>query len=198
MSEIATDRLRRLGRRAAVSTLLTATASAAILFGASPAYAIGPTTVSLANGQLTVQAAAGTDNNLTIGESTDTIFIRELSGGVLPHAGSGCVHENGTGQVRCSKAGVTAVVVRSGDFNDRISVGAPSSSAIRFTLLAGSGNDTIGGNTPRSVFRGEAGDDYVSSTSSTFVTTLDGGTGRDRCPGSRNVTDIRISCESQQ
>ncbi|MHA6783078.1 hypothetical protein ACVGOW_19080 [Pseudonocardia saturnea] len=93
MSEIVTDRFpttrprrRRLGRRAAVSALLTATASTAIVFGASPAYAIGPTTVGLANGQLTVQAAAGTDNNLTIGESTGSIFIRELSGGVVCHS----------------------------------------------------------------------------------------------------------------
>lgn len=182
-------------RRALTVAALAVTTSGGLAIAASPAFALGPTTVARSGNILTITAAPGTDNNLSIAENADGIFIRDLAGGVRPAAGSGCTNVNGTGQATCSKAGITQVVVNTGDFNDRIGLGAPAGSAVRFDVNLGAGNDSVAINTPRSTVRGEAGDDFLANTSSTFPAVLDGGPGTDRCPVG-NVRDTRISCES--
>lgn len=96
----------------------------------------------------------------------------------------------------CAKTGITQMIVSTGDFDDTAGLGAPATSQVRFEVRLGTGNDAVSANTPHSTLRGEAGNDNVASTSSQFVSTLDGGSGTDRCPGSRYVADFRISCES--
>jgi len=186
----------RIVRRALTSTLLAASAAAALAVTASPAYALGPSTVSKSGGTLTVTAAPGTDNHTRVLEEANTFFIRDINGGVRGAAGSGCVNE-GTIQVRCPKAGITRVVVNSGDFNDNIGVGAPAGSRVQFEVLLGPGTDVTAVNTPNSTVRGEGDNDNLANTSSQFPATLDGGAGTDRCPIGRNVIDNRISCESR-
>jgi hypothetical protein len=186
----------RFARRALTSAALTVVATGALALTAAPAFAIGPTTVAKSGNILTITAAPGTDNNLQIGEDATSFFVRDLASGVQPAGGSGCVNDNGTGQARCAKTGITQVIVDTGDFNDRIGLGAPAGSRVRFEVRTGSGNDSVAINTPASTVRGEAGDDFLANTSSTFPAVLDGGAGTDRCPIGRNVRDTRISCES--
>lgn len=182
-------------RRTVMSTVLAALLTAGVSLGAGPAFAAGPTTVAKSGNILTVTAAPGTGNRLSISEDATSFFVRDLAGGVRPAAGSGCVNENGTGQVRCAKTGITQMIVSTGDLDDTVGLGAPATSQVRFEVRLGTGNDAVAANTPHSTLRGEAGNDTVNSTSSQFVSTLDGGTGTDRCFGNRNVADFRVSCE---
>jgi len=181
----------RTVRRTLAVTLLVATTTGGLALAAAPAYAIGPTTISRSGTILTVTAAAGTDNNLFVAENAQGFFVRDLAGGVRPAAGSGCANVNGTGQASCVKAGITELVVDTGDFDDRIGLGAPAGSSVRYEVNLGSGTDAAAVNTPHSTVHGGAGPDNLSNTSRQFSAVLDGGDGADRCargtPGDRLV-----------
>ncbi|MGQ0576921.1 MAG: hypothetical protein ACT4RN_22375 [Pseudonocardia sp.] len=184
----------RFARRALTVAALTATTAATLTFAATPAFALGPTTVAKSGNILTVTAAPGSDNHIRIGEDATGFFVRDLRG-VRPAAGSGCVNENGTGQARCARTGITQVIVNTGDFDDNVGIGAPAGSQVRYEVRSGTGNDAVSADTPATTLRGEAGDDYLANTSSQFPAVLDGGAGTDRCPVGRAVRDTRIGCE---
>lgn len=183
-------------RRALTSAALTVAATGALALTAAPAFAIGPSTVTKSGNILVVTASPGSQNTYRILEDTSSFFIRDVTGGgVRPAAGSGCANENGTGQVRCAKTGITQVIVNAGDFDDNIGLGAPAGSRVRFEIRSGAGNDAVAVTAPGTTVRGEGGNDNLANNSFQFPTVLDGGAGTDRCT-SRNRADTRISCES--
>jgi hypothetical protein len=183
-------------RRALTSAALTVAATGALALTAAPAFAIGPSTVTKSGNILVVTASPGSQNTYRILEDASSFFIRDVTGGgVRPAAGSGCANENGTGQVRCAKTGITQVIVNAGDFDDNIGLGAPAGSQVRFEIRSGAGNDAVAVTAPGTTVRGEGGNDNLANNSFQFPTVLDGGAGTDRCT-SRNRADTRISCES--
>ena len=185
-----------LARRALTAVVLAAAASGALAATASPAFAIGPSTVTKSGNILVVTASPGSPNTYRISEDATSFFIRDVTGGgIRPVPGSGCANENGTGQARCAKTGITQVVVNAGDFDDTVGLGAPAGSQVRYDIRLGAGNDAAAVTAPNTTVRGEAGNDNLANNSFQFPPVLDGGPGTDRCT-SRNRAYTRISCES--
>ena len=185
----------RIVHAAVTATGLAAAVTAALAFGAAPAFAIGPATVTKSGTILTLTAAPGTQDTIRIHENTTTFGIRDLSG-LRAGTGSGCIAAAGnTIDLTCSKAAITRLVVKAGDFDDNIGIGAPATSTITYEAFGGPGNDAVALNTPHSIEHGEAGNDFLANTSFQFPATLDGGTGTDRCARG-TARDSLISCES--
>lgn len=185
-----------LVRRALTAAALAAAATATLAATASPAFALGPSTVTKSGNILVITASPGESNSYRILEDANGIGISDVTGGgIRPAPGSGCTNQNGTGQARCAKTGITEVVVNAGDFDDTIGLGAPAGSRIRYDVHLGPGNDAAAVTAPNTSVHGDAGNDNLANNSFQFPTVLDGGAGTDRCT-SRDRADTRISCES--
>jgi hypothetical protein len=181
-------------RRALTAVAVAATAVGAVALSAEPAFAIGPATVTKSGTVLTLTASPGTQDTIRIHESSTVISIRDLAG-LRAGAGSGCTGTaTGTSDVVCSTTGISRVVVNAGDFNDTIGIGAPATSTLTYEALGGAGNDGFALNTPHSIERGGAGDDFLANTSRQFTATLDGGAGADRCARG-TARDVLTGCE---
>jgi hypothetical protein len=185
----------RIVRAAMTATGLAATATVALALASAPAFAIGPATVTKSGTILTLTASPGTQDTIRIHENATTFGIRDLSG-LRAGLKSGCVAAAGnTLDLTCSKAGITRLVVKAGDFDDNIGIGAPATSTVTYEAFGGPGNDAFALNTPHSIEHGDAGNDYLANTSFQFPATLDGGTGTDRCVRG-TARDTLISCET--
>jgi hypothetical protein len=183
----------RSTRRSALSAAaVAATAVAAVVLSAGPAFAIGPATVTKSGTVLTLTASPGTQDTIRIQEGATTITLRDLAG-LRP--GVGCTRvPTGTSDVVCAKTGITRLVVNAGDFDDTIGIGAPAGSAVTYEAFGGAGNDAFALNTPHSVEHGGTGDDVLANTSRQFTATLDGGPGTDRCARG-TARDVLVACE---
>jgi hypothetical protein len=185
----------RIIRTAVTATGLAAIATAALALAATPAFAIGPATVTKSGTILTLTASPGTQDTIRIHENTTTFGIRNLSG-LRAGAGSGCVASAATTiDLTCSKAGITRLVVKAGDFDDNIGIGAPATSTVIYDAFGGPGNDAFALNTPHSIEHGDGGNDFLANTSFQFPATLDGGTGTDRCARG-TARDTLVNCDT--
>ena len=185
---------RNIRRPALSAAAVAATAVAAVVLSAGPAFAIGPATVTKSGTVLTLTASPGTQDTIRIQEAATTITLRDLAG-LRPSAGSGCTRvPTGTSDLVCSKTGVTRLVVNAGDFDDNIGIGAPAGSTVTYEAFGGAGNDAFALNTPHSIEDGGAGNDILANTSRQFATTLDGGAGSDRCARG-TARDVLVACE---
>lgn len=185
---------RTIRRPALTAAAVAVTAVGAVVLSAAPAFAIGPATVTKSGTVLTLTASSGTQDTIRINEGSTSFTMRDLAG-LRAGAGSGCAGTGtGTSDLVCSKTGITRVVVNAGDFDDTIGIGAPAGSTVTYEALGGAGNDAFALNTPHSVERGGAGNDFLANTSRQFSATLDGGSGTDRC--ARGTTrDTLVACE---
>jgi Ca2+-binding RTX toxin-like protein len=185
---------RNARRPALTAAVVGAAAVAAVVLSAEPAFALGPATVTKSGTVLTLTASPGAQDTIRIQEGATTFTLRDLAG-LRPGVGSGCTSvPTGTSDLVCSKAGITRLVVNAGDFDDTIGIGAPAGSAVTYEAFGGAGNDAFALNTPHSIEHGGAGNDVLANTSRQFATTLDGGSGTDRCARG-TARDVVVSCE---
>lgn len=142
-------------RRAALGLVA---ASALAISVAGPAQAAGNTTVSRSGNVLSVTAASGTINDISVSRSINGAFINVTDVGIS--AGVGCT-KTGVRSVQCSAFGLNQLNVSAGDLNDRIAVDFNNNT----TVLAGNGND------------------FVRSTNGAGQARLNGGNGNDQISG---------------
>lgn len=159
--------------------------AAILVSGGSAASASATTTtqISFASGTLTVQAASGQANLISVANASGGAYrIRDVgSGAVLGYttagfsnlnfvsAQEGLVTPNGT---------VTRVVIRAEDGDDGISTNGLAEAA---TQSGGSGDDSLLGGPAGSILNGGSGDDSVSGGSGND--TISGGIGIDALYG---------------
>lgn len=144
----------------------------------SPAEAA--TAVTSSNATITITAAPGRFNNITINQVGTNFTITDT--GDAQFSFSLPCFLSGAG-VACPVAGINRVVVNAGDLQDRITKNAN----VRGELNGGDGNDVIiGGPTPGSnVLTGGNGDDTI--TGGTGADSLTGGPGKDTITGGGGV-----------
>lgn len=199
--------------------LLMATASPAAAQAAA-----GPTLASVSGNVLTVTAAAGVQNTLSIGGASAAL---EVIDGAGVTAGAGCRTVSAT-TVRCSGTGTSGIIselaVAAGDRDDVVLLNVSTfgrviggsgndllrsfSSFSQARLSGNDGNDTIHGGPLNSLFgqndndvltggiflSGGAGDDRLRSFDG--GQTLDGGTGTDRGDAGAGTDDRCVNLES--
>ncbi|MFE4834896.1 calcium-binding protein [Arthrobacter sp. NPDC056691] len=146
------------------------------LVGATPAQAA--TGVGKSGNTLTISAAPGATNKITISRSNDTFTIRD--GGDPISSGTGCGGFPPIVPITCSAVGITQVVVNAGDLNDTVT---SNSFGVRTTIHGGSGNDTLmaGPASGPVNFFGEDGGDVLLGGLNADV--FDGGAGADTMIG---------------
>jgi Ca2+-binding RTX toxin-like protein len=153
-------------------------------------------TVSVQGGTLTFTAAPGEVNHLQIKDATSD--VGDLIGGGTAHydvddvvaltAGAGCAtHVAQAGaDVRCEKAGVTAIAVDLGDGNDFAILAYTATPVV---LHGGAGNDELTDGGGADTIFGDDGDDMIDRTSGGCCNqgfgsdTVDGGAGNDDITG---------------
>lgn len=189
---------------------------------ASPALAAGKTIAVVSGSVLSVTAAAGTKNTMTI--SNNTVGIIEIADGAGVLAGTGCTTVS-TFKVQCRGVGqgVQEIFVAAGDGDDSLFL-----TTSRFTrLTGGSGNDLLRSSAPSSISRlsGNDGNDRIegspfdslfgqngndSLTGGMFLSggtgndtlrafdgrqTLDGGIGFDQADAGSGTDDLCVNSE---
>jgi RTX calcium-binding nonapeptide repeat (4 copies) len=144
--------------------------------------AASATTVSYANGTITVKAAAGEKNTITVNEGDGSYQITEASAPIEP--GPGCDKAPGTSRVGCPATGTVALGVDLGDGDDSliVSVGIPAD------ILGGAGNDTVTGGFGDDIIRGDDGDDSLSGNAGND--TLEGAGGADNLDGGAGADSV--------
>jgi Ca2+-binding RTX toxin-like protein len=168
--------LTRGARAVAGTTLLLATAGALVALPTAPAAAAGPTNVSRSATTVTITAAAGTANDISVFLDQNAELTVTDRSGIAEVPGDGCTVFFGT-TAKCG-TGVTLANAFLGDGDDEIQLESPLGLAID----AGAGNDTYFGGMARGgasrvSFRGGTGRDTASYVNADrFVTvSLDGG-----------------------
>jgi Ca2+-binding RTX toxin-like protein len=141
-------KLRHAGRFAALAVLGTVPT----LVLAVPAYAA--TGVTKVGAQITANAANNRANNITITRVGADVVLRDL--GDTMTAGVGCF-QLAANAVRCPAAGVTRLVVNTGNLNDRLN----NTTAIAGVVNGGTGNDTLIGGSRNDTLRGGFGNDTM-------------------------------------
>lgn len=146
--------------------------------------AASATTVSYENGTITVRAAAGEKNSITVNEGDGSYQITESSAPI--EAGPGCSKAAGEARVGCPAAGAAGLGVDLGDGDDSLVVSA----GIPADILSGAGNDTVTGGSGDDIVRGDDGDDRLTGNAGNDTLegaggadTLDGGAGADTVSG---------------
>lgn len=163
-------------RRSVFSLSTTIALGGFLLVGVSPAQA---TTGIVKNGSaLTISAAAGITNKITISRSNNTLTIRDSGDNV--NVGAGCQGLPPFLPVTCSVAGISEIIVNTGDQNDTVTSNA---FGVGTTIRGGSGNDTLiaGAASGTVTFWGEAGNDVLLGGLNADV--FDGGPGADVMSG---------------
>lgn len=213
-----------LGRSAKALGL---TVVSTLAFGAVAAQAA---TVSAIGGQLTYTAGAGEANVVRIFPTEDRSAVIVTERGTLGSGnpltltrGEGCtVTSSGSAQeARC--AGVTSLIVNSGDLNDTVINDTSFTSTIDLgdgddialggfqntttnpdrpgdTLTGGNGNDRLNGRAGNDVYRGGAGDDFIDADEQTEITGAAGADDVDCGPGTdfaySDPSDTVANCEN--
>lgn len=123
------------------SSVMGLAVGAVALALAVPATAEAATeTASVVNGTLSVTAAPGVANSVTL-DGLDAARYNVTGNDIT--AGSGCTKDSAT-LVRCPKAGTLRIQVVLGDGNDRVTI-QDTSVKIPTTLYGGTGNDQLSG-----------------------------------------------------
>jgi Ca2+-binding RTX toxin-like protein len=113
-------------------------------------------TVSVSDGQLIYEAAAGERNVVTIAGIGNRYDVRDAYAPL--QAGAGCAQVN-TLQVRCVRGPVQRIVVHASDRNDYVKfMGEASRPA---SVYAGRGDDTVIGTEAGDGLYGDDGDDWI-------------------------------------
>lgn len=171
-----------MGRTALARVMVVAAmVGSAVALTGGPANAA--TGVTRSGDIVTVNAAAGRSNDITIGLSASNVVIRDTTDTLI--AGAGCVSV-GDGSVTCSvNVGSATVVVNAGDGNDTIT----KTGNVAGDLRGESGSDVInGGATPRNnILNGGAGNDLLVGGPN--FDQLIGGTGGDTFSGGGGTND---------
>jgi Ca2+-binding RTX toxin-like protein len=147
-------------------------AALAALLLAAPARAAD---VSLTGGTVTVAAAPGEANRLTLALSAGVITVTDTGAAVT--AGAGCAPA-GAGRATCAIAAAAGATVALGDGNDTLAV----SGGLPVTATDGDGNDSMSGGSADDVFvaspgadiyTGGGGLDTIDYSARTAAVTLD-------------------------
>jgi Ca2+-binding RTX toxin-like protein len=173
--------LRKTARRLA-GTAMSA-GLVALFLAPTAAMAATPSTVSVTSGVLTLQAAAGQVNGVTISGSS-TIKVVDTSGA---NPGAGCTQGTNANTVNCT--GVTSVELNLGDQNDSL-VYSPS---LGVTVNAGAGNDTIATASADDTLNGGEGNDSLNARSGSDV--VNGGTGVDSTTYSVRTVPVTVTLD---
>jgi Ca2+-binding RTX toxin-like protein len=139
---------------------------AGLLALAAPAAAQAAT-VSVTGSTLSVTAADGEQNNVTLSLAAGTYTVTDL--GPSPSTPGGACSVASVTTVTCAATGITALTV---DLRDRDDTIAVTGVASPITLTGGEGDDVLSGGDGNDTINGGAG-----------VDTLDGGTGNDTLNG---------------
>ncbi|MEA2497354.1 MAG: hypothetical protein QOJ29_5265 [Thermoleophilaceae bacterium] len=112
-------------------------------------------TVSAANGRVTISAAAGEANNLTVATTADGTTVKDAGAVLTPDAGCAAQPD---GSAVCPGP-ATLVDLTLGDGDDQLTVTGNAAVEVQ----AGAGNDTIQTGDGDDILRGEDGSDSLSS-----------------------------------
>jgi Ca2+-binding RTX toxin-like protein len=168
-----------LGLTAVVAVLAVQGFSAEAAQAATGVFKIGTT--------LTVNAAAGKANNITVTRAGLNFLVTDV-GDTLSAVAPACT-ALAPNLVRCSAAGITNIAVNAGDGNDVVTVAALTNA----TLNGGTGNDLLTAGIGNDTLNGGAGTDTLNGIDFViFNDTLNGGTGVDLCTA--DFGDPKTSC----
>jgi Ca2+-binding RTX toxin-like protein len=190
-------------------TLLSAVGLVAVctLAGCAIAGATAPSSsVSQSGGVITVAAAPGTVNDISLSEVGGVISIVDTISLLL--AGNGCVQVART-TVTCPQAGVGTIMVALGDRDDRVVDATHLQATIKGgdgadTILGGDGNDRLYGEAGTDVLKGEtgldrlyggAGDDVLAGADGNDL--LDGGPGADELIGDEGEDGVTYAARTR-
>ena len=174
--------------------LATATAGALAALPTAPAAAAGPTNVSRSGTTVTITAAAGTANDVSVFLDENAELTVTDRSGIVEVPGDGCTVFFGN-TAKCG-TGVTLVNAFLGDGDDEIQLESP----LGLVIDAGAGNDTYFGGMARGgasrvTFRGGTGRDTASYVNADrFVTVSLDGALADGRPG--DTDDIATDVEN--
>lgn len=175
------------GRRWLGGLAATALAGTWMLAGSAPAHAA--TAVSIFDGSLRVQAAAGKANNLTIGSvrsGTDRMIVVVKDSGDRLIAGEGCTTYS-DGSVRCNVLATENVVVLTEDQDDVVTMSGYMVGGST-QVHGGEGNDKLTGTGKTDYLHGEEGDDVLQGGGGLDI--LHGGVGKDALYGQDGNDDL--------
>jgi Ca2+-binding RTX toxin-like protein len=154
-----------------VSHLVRVVAAAATVCCSSLLFA-GPASAWQAGtdgGVISITADPGEANRVDIDVAPDGRIVVTDDVGAPRVLGAGCVQPVDETTASCDRAGVTRVVIDTGDLDDAVTVGELG---VPITVRGGSGNDTISTGASDDVLDGGSGND-----------TIDGGAGNDTLTG---------------
>ncbi|THA82967.1 calcium-binding protein [Streptomyces sp. A0592] len=172
-------------------TLTLAGPSAAAPGMPTPAATADGTLVSRTGTSITVTAAVGLSNTISVWQAGDTIRVRDTGDTVAALGGCTAVS---THEAVCPGAGtLTELVVHAGDQADDVTSFLES---LGVTLVGGSGDDSLHGGSANDTLEGDEGADFLSGgggndtlTGSSGADRLFGGPGNDSIEG-RSGSDL--------
>lgn len=157
----------------------------------SPGSALAGTLVGKNGTSLTVTAAVGLGNNITVWQVGDTIRVRD-TGDALAVFG-GCTALSATEAVCPGAGNLTELVVNAGDQSDYVT---SSLTGLGVTLVGGSGDDNLQGGNANDTLEGDEGSDFLSGgggndtlTGASDADRIFGGAGNDSIEG-RGSADV--------
>ncbi|MFG2748351.1 calcium-binding protein [Streptomyces xanthophaeus] len=176
------------------TTLLGLTLGLTSPVGASaqpPERAAAGTLVSKTATSVTVTAAVGLSNTISVWQAGDTIRVRDTGDTVT--AFGGCTQVSADEAVCPGAGGLTELVVHAGDQADSVTSSLASPGV---TLVGGAGDDSLYGGSANDTLEGDEGADFLSGgagndtlTGSSGPDRLFGGPGNDSIEG-RGGSDI--------
>jgi hypothetical protein len=181
-----------------VRRLLLTACSAALAFGAAPAWAhndyVAYDGSTLEYAQYPGLVPDQPNNTLTVTFKSDStgdyfVFKDPTSTGITNKAP--CVPLDADDfSVRCPSAGVTRLLIDTGTGDDGVTVNAPTPTEI----YGGPGTDNVTGGTGATNVYGQAGDDTLTAGPNGGAN-LDGGTGVDRLRAQNSAVDTVTYCD---
>jgi Ca2+-binding RTX toxin-like protein len=165
------------GREQQVRRLVAAVALAAGL-SCGGGLALAPSalawTAATDTGVLRIQADPREANGVAVDVAPDGNLVVSDEAGAVRALGAGCTDPDSEGTATCTRAGVTRVLIDTGDGDDTVSTGELS---MQVQVDAGDGNDQITTASGDDLVNGGAGNDTLDTGAGRDV--LDGGDGDD-------------------
>ncbi len=162
-----------LARRAITTTAVVGLAATTLAATGGPAYAAGPTSVTVQNGVLRIQAAAGMENGVALFDRGGGVLEISDFPGIPLTTQAPCV-TNSLGRVICPMSAVTSFVISTFDARDQVTTFTQK----RGVVFTGDGNDVAVDNFSAGITMslGNGDDFYKPGTGPDIVF---GGAGRD-------------------
>jgi Ca2+-binding RTX toxin-like protein len=169
-----------MGKAIRRTPVLVGAALGALLWQTGPVLAASPaisstTLVVKSNTTVTVTAAVGLSNTISVRQSGGSVLVSDSGDSVA--AFGGCTQVSPS-EASCPAADLTELVVNAGDQNDEVrsSLNTPG-----VTLVGGTGDDALYAGSANDTLEGNEGNDFLSG--GTGNDTLTGGSGQDQVSG---------------